>query len=217
MMKATGYKLLVTVIFLLFTVCCSLSPAFASDSSGMENKINSLKNEIASRAAEIKGEVNKKVQNKVYAGMVSDISGNQITLNTKNGDRIVRVNEYTSYSSNVSQTLTSLSQISVNDFMVALGDVDDKNTLVAKKVLRDKPTLTTQNPPLFATIKSTTDSAITITTQDKKQLDLTISASILFKLTSKKALITDLLIGKAIIYITKGNDNTPQFIYLITQ
>ena len=94
-LQVVGYSLL---FFILSTVTCTLLPTFAADSSpsaDIRTKLEELKRDIASKAAALKGEVNRKLQNKAYIGKLASKSDETVTLVTKSGPKIVNISQDT--------------------------------------------------------------------------------------------------------------------------
>jgi len=116
----------------------SAKPVLATDSA-KQTKIDNLKKEIASKAADLKAEVDKKIGNKVFTGKVSNISNNTLSLDAELGSRSIEVNEYTLYQDQSSQKTKkafTLDTIKSGDTLIALGEVDEKQKMTAKKIIR---------------------------------------------------------------------------------
>lgn len=133
-------KKFVVHCFLLLTITSYLLPiTYAADSTpsaDIRAKLEELKKEIASKAAKLKQEVNRKLQDKVYIGKVKSKSTNSLTLATRNGPKIASVNQDTVFESNVkSKQKFSQSTIAEEDYLAFLGDVDETGVLTAKKVI----------------------------------------------------------------------------------
>src|SRR5260221_5990856 len=145
--KFTGCSLQVTVIILLslFTVYCLLLPpaALAADSTPSANliqKLNALKQQIASKAAQIKLEVDKRMVNRVLIGQVSTAQDKSFTLTTKDGDKTILTNEYTVFSGRSGKkAIASTKDLTKDDFVISLGDIDDKGQMLSKKVIKQDP------------------------------------------------------------------------------
>ena len=119
-------------------------PVYALDSTpsaSVKEKLDALKLEIASKAAKLKTEVNKKLQNKAYTGIVKAKSTTSITLASKTGSRLVSVNQDTAYQDTnpkkkgVKSPPPSIQTIKEESNIAALGDVDDTGVLHARKVI----------------------------------------------------------------------------------
>ena len=91
--RVIGYSLL---FFILLTVTCPLYPTYAAESSpsaDIKSKLEELKKEIASKAAILKQEVNKKLKDKAYVGKVKHKSDSSLTLAASSGPKIVSINQ----------------------------------------------------------------------------------------------------------------------------
>lgn len=131
------------VVFLLLqTINYNLQPIYAVDSSqsasgsaDIKSKLKALQEEIASRAANMKTEVAKKLQNKAYIGQIKDKNSTSITLEN---NRNVNINEFTEYVVK-SKTYTGgdgFKNIALGNSIAALGDIDDKGILTAKRIIK---------------------------------------------------------------------------------
>lgn len=173
-----GFRLQVLVYSFLFvllsTVTCSLYPISAAESSpsaDIKSKLEELKKEIASKAAKLKGEVNKKLKDKAYIGKVKTVSASSITLAGRTGPKIITLNQDTIYES-IAKSKTKITQknIEQEDNIAALGDIDETGVLIAKKIILLLPT-TYNLPPktfLWGQILSISDRLITIKDKDQK-------------------------------------------------
>lgn len=141
MMK--GFRLQVTVyslmLFLLLPVASSLWPVYAADSTpsaDIRAKLEQLKKEIASKAAVLKAEVNRKLQDKAYVGTIEGKNQNSVTLTTRNKAKTVSINQDTVFESKIkTRKNLNLKTLSTKDYIAALGDVDEEGVLTAKKII----------------------------------------------------------------------------------
>lgn len=145
-----GYRLQVVgcsilIFVLLSTVSCCLLPISAAESSqsatqsaDIKSKLKILQEEIASRAAGMKNEVTKKLQNKAYVGMVKSKNSSGIILISKNNEKNVAVNEYTEYVIKSKKSIgdAGLKNITTDSTVACLGDIDDKGILTAKRIVK---------------------------------------------------------------------------------
>ncbi|KKQ65785.1 MAG: hypothetical protein US86_C0008G0008 [Candidatus Daviesbacteria bacterium GW2011_GWA2_38_24] len=152
-MKLKRLKLVVILVtlssfFLLNRLFNSLYPIYAKEattssspppeSSDIKLKIEELKSQIASKAAKLKQEINKKIQNKALVGEIISVDDPKLTLQTKLKTYTVITNEYTvlsNSSSNKFKKALTLKTLSEGNNLVVLGDVDDNNSLNAKKII----------------------------------------------------------------------------------
>lgn len=154
------------IVFLLSTIYYLPSTIFAADSSPsatIQSKLDELKKEIASKAAKLKQEVNNRLQNKAYLGVVQTKSTNSLTLATQRGAKIISLNQDTVFQSKI-KTIRSLSlqNIKEEDFLVGLGDIDDTGVLVAKKIILMVEPKETQKTHLWGQVISISDQLITV-------------------------------------------------------
>ncbi len=144
------FKYLVIIICLLLASCyLVIPPILAADSTpsaDIQKKLQELKTEIASKAAKLKQEVNQKLTNKAYIGVVKSKSSTSITLAAKNGTRLISVNQDTQYQDNtpkkkgIKANAPGLDSVKEESSIAALGDVDDTGVLHARKIVILPPT-----------------------------------------------------------------------------
>ncbi|MBI2040214.1 hypothetical protein HYT18_04005 [Candidatus Microgenomates bacterium] len=212
--QVLGYSL---ILSFLFTVTCTLSTAHAADSTPSANikaKLEELKKEIASKAAKLKLEVNRKLQNKAYIGNLKAKSETSLTLATRGGPKIVTLNQDTIYEGNVKNKKLSLKTLAEEDFVAALGDIDETGVLTAKKVILLPTTihqLADQLPTyLWGQVISISDSLVTLKTRELKN----VAVSVNFKPDIK------IKLNDFVIVVGSKNKNeiyVARFVYVISQ
>lgn len=214
-------RLLMTIIISLLILYFTL-PVLASNSSpSAETKaqLETLKQEIASRAAKLKQEINLKLQNKAYVGSVKNKSENSITLATDNGPKIVSVNQDTIYEklNSNSKLKFNASALTQEDYIAALGDIDDTNVLIAKKVIL-LPAPHKLKQTIWGTIFSISDKVITIRDKASKNISITIEQSTEFKKGDAEILQTNLRPSDTILisgFLNTNETIESTFIYVI--
>lgn len=70
---------------------------------------------------------------------------NQCTLKVADQNQTVLVDQYTTFQNTLSSKQITFKNIASNDYLVALGDLDDSGNLVAKKIVRMDPPSLDQN------------------------------------------------------------------------
>ena len=178
---SSQFIVVISLFLLLPTTNYQLLTTFAADatpSSDIKSKLEELKKEIASKAAKLKQEVNNKLKDKSYTGQVKTVSSTSITLAGKTGPKIVSLNQDTVYESSV-KTKTKFSQksISEEDYIAALGDIDEQGVLIAKKVILLPITNSEPKTSLWGQIISVSDKLITLKDRSLKNHAVTISGS----------------------------------------
>jgi len=172
-------KIIIILLFLLPVAYC-LPPAFALESShsaDIKAKLEELKKAIASRAAKLKQEVNRKLQNKAYIGKVKSKSINTLTLDTRNGLKTVSINQDTVFESKIKSKKLSSNTISEENYIAGLGDVDETGVLTAKKIVL-LPTPNSQ-PKTFlgGQIMAISDKLVTLKGKNSKNVALSLPNS----------------------------------------
>lgn len=125
------------IIFITFIIF--INPVYAADSTpsaDIKAKLEELKKEIASKAAKLKDEVSQKLQNKAYVGLIKVKSQTGVTLATPKGPKIVSINQDTEFVSKLKAKKSfSPKTLTLEDFVAALGDIDEAGVLTAKKIV----------------------------------------------------------------------------------
>lgn len=169
----------IIVIIIIIIIIIITPPAYALEStqsatpsSSIKAKLDQLKKEIASKAAQLKQEINKKIKNKAYVGVLKNKSENTLTLAASSGPKIVNINQDTIFESKVKlKKKFSKDVLTQEDYIACLGDVDETGVLTAKKVILLPP------PPspktyLWGQMISSGDSLITLKDNASKQISV---------------------------------------------
>lgn len=126
------------IIFIMFIIFINPSSTQAIDST--KSAFELFKEELASRAADpiIKNEVTKKLQNKAYIGTVKRKNSNSFVLSVRGSDKNINISEFTEYviKSKKSTGDAGLKNILIDSAIACLGDIDDKGTLTAKRIVK---------------------------------------------------------------------------------
>jgi hypothetical protein len=199
------------------TTSAVLSAEQSSTPSGsVLEKLNSLKMEIASKAAEIKADIGRKIVNRAWSGVISSKTDSLIVLKANNEEHRIRVDEYTLYTTGKTKDKGLLKDLAIGDFIVAIGDVDDENILKAKKVIRSKQILINKSL-IWGQIQNTANNSIKVRTVDGEK-DLTTQTLTTYWLGSKEASISDAKKDKFLLAVTEGSgsaDLKAMMIYFI--
>jgi hypothetical protein len=194
------------------------SEAKETTSSGILTKIEDLKKEIASRAADLKSEIDKRTQNKALIGRANVITTDSMTLETKNGSKTIRLNEYTLYQNTSSQktkkTFTK-DAIKTDDQIVCLGDIDEKGIMTAKKVVKVDPIITKKRNFILGTINTNDSKSITLQLKDSSLKTIPIDPKLVVRNGKDEGILGDIKQGKKAIVLTNDKDEVT-FVYLST-
>lgn len=142
-------KISLKVIIIIIVINFILTPAQAAESTpsadplrqsdseaSIKSKLEELKKEIASKAAILKTEVDRKLKDKAYIGLVKESSTISLTLAGRSGPKKVNLNQDTLYESKLrSRKNFAQKNIASDDYIAALGDVDEQGVLTARKVI----------------------------------------------------------------------------------
>lgn len=165
----------IVILLSIYHIPYTINPVFAAESTpsaGIKAKLEELKREIASKAAKLKQEINKKLQNRAYVGKVKTKTDTSITLATPTGAKIITINQDTVFESKVKKTKYSRKTLSEEDFIVGLGDIDDNGVLTAKKIIL----LPAPNPQpkthLWGQIVSLSDKLASLKNRENKNIPI---------------------------------------------
>lgn len=220
-----GFPLLATklvVILSLFLISAAyFTPTTyaveASKSSNfIQQKIDELKAEIASKAAKIKEQITRKLQNKILTGTIASISDNQITIlsDYPHSERQIITNEYTTFVKKGTKN-TDITDIKPGDYVASLGDIDDKNNMIAKKVVVTSPPETTKTI-LTGEIQEVATNSVKIK-RDTTELILNFDKKSFFDSQNGTLTIKSLQIGNivAAVSIKQDQSNYLRYLYLL--
>lgn len=196
------------IIIIFITVMTSAkatdSTQSASPSASLQLKLQELKDEIASKAAEFKAEVSGKLQNKAYFGAIKTKAEESLILVIRETNKTVKINEFTKLTGS-SKIKPTLKNLEVGNYVVALGDVDETDILTAKKIIKtDAPK--EQKQIYFGKVLAINENMITLKTD--KNIAVSTSNQTVFKTSNIK-------IGQMIIVsgVTKNNIVKASLIY----
>lgn len=154
-----------SIIIIIFIIISPVAYAAESTpSSSIQAKLEELKSSIASKAANLKQEINKKLDNKFFTGIVQTKSVNALTLLVKNETKNIVTNE---------DTIFPKKTLDKDMYIAALGEIDDQGFLHAKKiVLLPKSEVGSRKTYLWGRIASEEDNLIILEVKDKKKVPL---------------------------------------------
>ena len=185
---------------------------------GILNKIEDLKREIASRAADLKSEIDKKTQNKALIGKANVITTDSMTLETKNGSKTIRLSEYTIYQNTSSQKTKKAftkNDIKTDDQIVCLGDIDEKGIMTAKKVVKVDPIITKKRNFILGTINTNDSKSITLQLKDHSLKTFQIDPKLVVRQGKDEGTLGDIKQSKRAIVLTNDKEEII-FVYLST-
>lgn len=194
----------------------SSSSADQNDSQeSIQTKLEELKIEIASKAAKIKQEIDRKLKDKAYVGKVKSFSETSVTLAAGSGPKMVSINQDTVFEnkkptskSSKNKKVFSAKQLAEDDYIAALGDSDETGVLIAKKIILLPDSNYQPKIPLWGQIISTGEKLITLRDKDFKNIAVSI-------LTSAKVKLNDFVILAG--NIDKNEIFEASFIYIVPQ
>jgi len=173
-----------TIYILHLYTPLSVQAVESSPSASIKSKLEELKKEIASKAAKLKGVVNKKLTDKAYIGTIKAKSETTITLATDTDPKVTNINEDTVFESKVKGVRNvSLKILETEDYIAALGDIDDTQVLTAKKIVLH-PEPAPKKEFVWGQIISISDKLITLKNNQSKNIAVSYSGDEDFKVNN---------------------------------
>lgn len=224
-------SLFIVNCFILLSITSYLLPIVSAVESTSSSVLTKAKNlldtpEFASKVAQLKAEINSKLQNKAYVGSVKQKSDEHsstgskiITLASSTGPKIVTVNQDTLFESKISKIRYSFKALAEEDYIAALGDVDETGTLIAKKIIL-LPDLVKDNKSItWGQVISISDNLV-IKTKDSKNVTVTTTSSTQFKKGAQNLSFEDINLNDFIIVVGSLDNSSVlkvNFLYVIPQ
>lgn len=122
---------------LLFIAYCLLVAPVALAQSPTPEPTNEeeISQEIKEKVQErIEAITETKLRKAAYFGNISNITGSEITVNTKKGERIVKTDEETKFIGKNNQEI-KLADLKIGNFVIAMGDLDASGSFLGKRIL----------------------------------------------------------------------------------
>ena len=201
-------KNIIKVIIIITIINFIVSPALAADSTPsaeVKTKLKDMQEEIASRAAQIKQDVSKKLQNRIALGFIKSKSDTSLTLAAESGTKMVNVNEYTEYAGKTGKgnLKVTLKNLATEDYIIALGDMDETEVLTAKKIVKTASPSGEVRKFVFGQVVSVGDHTITLQDKQGQKISLKTNKQTTYRFGKNSGSRDDLKIGLPIIASTK--------------
>lgn len=208
------FALLITCSLLLVT---SAHAQTASPSGSLVQKLEDLKRNIASKAAEIKSEVNKKVQNKAVIGEILRIDDSQMQIQDLASVKTINFNEFTEIIGTNNKKI-KITTLEAGDNVATLGDFDDKNNMAAKRIIYLQNYATSSGELVWGQIQKSQGQAILFKNKTGESQTITTNSQTVFQLGNNDASISDAMAGQFMAargVKQKDGSLRARFIYLI--
>lgn len=189
----------------------------SSSSGSLVDKINELKNEIASKAAQIKSEINKKVQNKAIIGSIIKTNEADMIIQGLNSTKTVKFDEFSTII-DLNGKEIKIDSLEESDTVAALGDMDDKNNLVAQRIIYLNNFASASAQLVWGQIQKTSGSTVIIKNQAGETENIITNNQTEFFLGNEEASLEDAKPEKHLVARTTRNKDgslRSSFIYFI--
>lgn len=171
-------KFIIVIIVIIFIkiIIPDVLAVDSTPSADIKVKLEELKKEIASKAAKLKQEVNRKLKDKAYVGKIKSKSTTSLNLTAKSGPKTISLNQDTIYESSIKKKTVSLKTLKEEDFIAALGDIDETEVLIAKKIILLPPPkidlFLAEKTYLWGQIVSISDKLVTLKNRESKNVSV---------------------------------------------
>lgn len=189
------------------------TPNTATISADIKEKLKALQEEIASRAAQLKQEISKKLQDRAYVGFIKAKSDNSLTLATDTGSKSATINEFTDY---IGKGKVNFKALAVGDYIAALGDIDDNDLLTAKRIVKLTPPEENRQT-IFGEVSAINKKSVTIKTKDSQNLDLSFDPDADYQLGDNDSSFNAIKINQPIVVVAttaKNGELNVRFVYM---
>lgn len=199
-----------------FQTIKALEPS--TPSADIKLKLKALQEEIASKAVKLKQEISQKMQNKAYVGFLKNNSDSSLTLATRSGLKIITITEDTIYSKTTNKgkaPKVTLASLSPDNYLVALGDIDEAGVLTAKKIVLLTPP-DTQKHIVLGQVTALGSQSFVIKDKDDESTKILVDEDTDYQLGKVKAL-DSILLGKQLVVVGEGSPSATlkaRFVYL---
>jgi len=189
----------------------------SSQSGSIVEKINALKTEIASKAAQLKTEMTKKVQNKAILGTILDITDTEITIQTLETAKIVKYDEFTEVRGLKNKEI-KIDSLEEGDKIAALGDMDDQNNLITQRLVFLESIASNSAELVWGQIEKSQGPNFSMKTKSGQTEKVITNSQTAFFLGNNEASILDAKVEKHVLVRAirqKDNSLRAKFIYFI--
>lgn len=193
----------------------SLSPSPASRGALLD-KLEGLKKEAASIAANIKKEIDQKIQNKAYIGTIQSKSAERLVVLTKSGAKTVLIDEYTSFL--IKGKKASSKDFDEKDIVASLGDLDDKGSQHGKRIIMLSAPISAPKEVIWGQIGTLGDASVIINTKDMQKFTLNLSNKTIYQAGAIEASSSAMKAAKYVVAAGEKHKNgslNATFVYIL--
>ncbi len=209
-MKLKLIFLLTVFIISIFTYS-NVQAQTASPSSDLEQKIKTLQEEIASKAASLKDQISKQLTNKAYIGKISQITGSQINVQTFKDIKNINTNNFTIYTSEITvkKEPLALDGLTSGDYIAALGDTDANGLLSAKKITLLDPTDFTPRQAIMGELVFKNSNSMEIKASDLKLKKILLDQNSNFQISDNSVNERDINLNSLVLVVAFSTLDQP--------
>lgn len=173
------------LVLIIFTLAITLLNLFAQNvlaaestpSADIKTALDQLEKEIASKAAKLKSIVDQKLKDKAYIGKIKAKSDQSFTISANSGPKIISINQDTLFESQIKKkSKASLSNLTQEDDIAALGDIDETAVMTARKVILLPGLEPETKTYLWGQIIAVSDKLATLKDKDSKNIAVLLPA-----------------------------------------
>lgn len=217
-------KVIITICLILTVqvgvpnIVLAENPSSSTSSAEFQSKLRSLQTEIASKAAKLKQEISKRLEDKAYIGKITSTTDEIITINNQNGEeKTIKLNEFTNYLDIVKNKKLSVSSLLNSDTIITLGDIDDNGVLTAKKLIKADNSVLNNREIIYGTVTDLKEKKIVLKDSNKKTFEIVVDKDTTFQTGKYDARLSDIRVNKsitAVVTLTHDAVYLARFVYI---
>lgn len=212
--------ILLTALFFYYPLYPIYAAESTDSSSLIKQKIEDLKKEIASKAAKIKEDISKHLQNKFILGQIKSFDDQGIVVEGNQEEKTILINEFTSFVRTDGTKKVDPKNIGTGNFALGLGEIDDKNNLLAKKVLISAISPEVDKRVVRGTVVSVEANLLTLRLRDDSTASAKLSKNTTLASAKRNDLgVSDIQPGSLVILVSAKPEDSDiaRLVYLISQ
>lgn len=207
-MKVNSRLTLMTLILVVYYLLpVTVQAADSSPSAIIRSKLRALQDEVASRAAKLKVEVAKSLQNKFYVGVIDQKSSKSWIIITNSGQKNIVIGDDVDYRGK---------SFIIGNAIAALGDVDETGVLTAKRIVKLAQNPNLQLEVLHGEVLSKDNSLLQIKLAGGQTASVSANLQTRYKMGRDDASFDDIKLNKiiSVVSVKSTKDLKARFIYI---
>jgi len=148
------------------------------------------------------------IQLRAYIGIIKDLIGNNLVINSKDGKQDIRIDDDTTILRAPGNTIIKPDSINIGDSIIAIGYPSDEDTLTGRRlIVSATPIESPAKVTAMGVIKKMDKTSLTLSINDSDQKIL-VNSKTIFKSPAGPIELADLELGDTLIYTATLTDST---------